>query len=135
MCARVCLYVRVQYYDGLIFHRIIKGLFVQTGDPTGTGTGGDSIYGAPFPDEFHSRLRFSHRGIVAMANPNVSNANGSQWFITLDKCPWLDKKCVAARSRRACMRNRLASMREYLFLAVAVPALRDERAGTPFLGR
>eukprot|EP00884_Botryococcus_braunii_P005915 jgi/Botrbrau1/15324/Bobra.0319s0010.1 len=49
------------YYDGCLFHRIIKGMMIQTGDPTGTGRGGESIYGHPFKDEFHSRLRFNHR--------------------------------------------------------------------------
>jgi peptidyl-prolyl cis-trans isomerase SDCCAG10 len=80
------------YYDDVIFHRIIKGLFVQTGDPTGTGKGGESIYGGFFPDEFHSRLKFSHRGQVACANLNVQDSNSSQFFITLEKCGWLDKK-------------------------------------------
>ncbi|XP_071737052.1 peptidyl-prolyl cis-trans isomerase CYP57 [Rutidosis leptorrhynchoides] len=80
------------YYDGTIFHRIIKSFMVQGGDPTGTGTGGESIYGETFGDEFHSRLRFSHRGIVACANSNAPNTNGSQFFITLDRCDWLDKK-------------------------------------------
>lgn len=45
-----------------------------------------------FADEFHSRLRFNHRGIVAMANESSPNTNGSQFFFTLDKCDWLDKK-------------------------------------------
>lgn len=80
------------YYDGTIFHRIIKSFMVQGGDPTGTGTGGESIYGGTFSDEFHSRLRFSHRGIVACANSNSPNTNGSQFFITLDRCDWLDRK-------------------------------------------
>ncbi|KAL7592915.1 hypothetical protein Lser_V15G33691 [Lactuca serriola] len=80
------------YYDGTIFHRIIKSFMVQGGDPTGTGTGGESIYGGTFSDEFHSRLRFSHRGIVACANTGSPHSNGSQFFITLDKCDWLDKK-------------------------------------------
>ena len=65
---------------------------VQGGDPTGTGTGGESIYGQPFLDEFHSRIRFSHRGIVAMANDGSRNKNESQFFMTTDACPWLDKK-------------------------------------------
>lgn len=49
------------YYDNTIFHRLIKGFMIQGGDPTGTGEGGESIYERPFRDEFHSRLRFSHR--------------------------------------------------------------------------
>lgn len=80
------------YYDGTIFHRIIKSFMVQGGDPTGTGTGGESIYGGTFSDEFHSRLRFSHRGLVACANSGAPHSNGSQFFITLDRCDWLDKK-------------------------------------------
>jgi len=80
------------YYDNTIFHRIIKGFMIQSGDPDGTGLGGQSIYGMPFNDEFHSRLRFNHRGIVAMANENKPNNNKSQFFITLAECPWLDKK-------------------------------------------
>ncbi|GJP41898.1 hypothetical protein CLOM_g1519 [Closterium sp. NIES-68] len=80
------------YYDNTIFHRIIPGFMVQGGDPTGSGTGGESIYGEPFKDEFHSRLRFSHRGLVACANASAPHSNGSQWFFTLDRCDWLDKK-------------------------------------------
>ncbi|KAK7261017.1 hypothetical protein RIF29_27320 [Crotalaria pallida] len=80
------------YYDNTIFHRIIKDFLVQGGDPTGTGTGGESIYGGVFSDEFHSRLKFKHRGIVAMANAGPPNSNGSQFFITLDRCDWLDRK-------------------------------------------
>ncbi|KAG1660616.1 Spliceosome-associated protein CWC27 [Nymphon striatum] len=76
------------YYDGTIFHRIIKGFIAQGGDPTGTGTGGESIYGQPFKDEIHQRLRFSHRGIVAMANAGP-NDNGSQFFFTFDETPEL----------------------------------------------
>ncbi|XP_024005906.1 peptidyl-prolyl cis-trans isomerase CYP57 isoform X2 [Eutrema salsugineum] len=80
------------YFDNTIFHRVIPGFLVQGGDPTGSGTGGDSIYGDVFADEFHSRLRFNHRGIVAMANASSPNSNGSQFFFTLDKCDWLEKK-------------------------------------------
>lgn len=47
------------YYDGVIFHRIVKGFIIQTGDPTGTGMGGESIYGESFADEIHSRLKFN----------------------------------------------------------------------------
>ncbi|CAI9093734.1 OLC1v1029289C1 [Oldenlandia corymbosa var. corymbosa] len=80
------------YYDKTIFHRIIKREIVQGGDPTSTGTGGESIYGGVFPDEFHSRLRFKHRGLVACANAGAPNTNGSQFFMTLDRTDWLDKK-------------------------------------------
>ncbi|XP_034683697.1 peptidyl-prolyl cis-trans isomerase CYP57 [Vitis riparia] len=80
------------YYDNTIFHRIIKGFLVQGGDPTGSGTGGESIYGSAFADEFHSRLRFNHRGLVACANAGSPNSNGSQFFISLDRCDWLDRK-------------------------------------------
>ncbi|XP_057516495.1 peptidyl-prolyl cis-trans isomerase CYP57 isoform X1 [Amaranthus tricolor] len=80
------------YYDNTIFHRIIKGFLIQGGDPSSTGVGGESIYGAPFSDEFHSRLRFNHRGLVACANAGSPHSNGSQFFMTLDRCDWLDKK-------------------------------------------
>ncbi|KAF1328611.1 Peptidylprolyl isomerase, partial [Globisporangium splendens] len=80
------------YYDDTIFHRIIAGFMVQGGDPTGTGSGGESIYGGAFIDEFHSRLKFNHRGLVAMANENKPNTNHSQFFFTLDACEFLDKK-------------------------------------------
>jgi peptidyl-prolyl cis-trans isomerase SDCCAG10 len=65
---------------------------LQGGDPTGTGNGGESIYGGAFIDEFHSRLRFNHRGLLAMANENKPNSNHSQFFFTLDACDFLDKK-------------------------------------------
>ena len=80
------------YYDNTIFHRIMKQFMVQGGDPTGTGQGGQSIYGREFNDEFHSRLKFSHRGIVAMANKNSTNTNQSQFFMTVAACEWLDNK-------------------------------------------
>ncbi|KMZ59711.1 Peptidyl prolyl cis trans isomerase-like [Zostera marina] len=80
------------YYNRTIFHRIIKSFLIQGGDPTGTGTGGESIYGGVFADEYHSRLRFTHRGLVACANAGTPHSNGSQFFITLDRCDWLDKK-------------------------------------------
>lgn len=81
------------YYDNTIFHRIVKDFLIEGGDPEGTGLGGESIYGKPFNDEFHTLLRFTHRGIVAMVNGNKPNNNGSQFFITLkEKCPWLDRK-------------------------------------------
>lgn len=79
------------YYDGTIFHRVVKGFIAQGGDPTGTGEGGHSVYGAPFKDEFHSRLRFVRRGLVAMASGGADD-NGSQFFFTLGSCPDLQNK-------------------------------------------
>lgn len=80
-----------EYYDNTIFHRVVPGFIVQGGDPTGTGTGGESIYGAPFKDEFHSRLRFIRRGLVAMANAGPHD-NGSQFFFTLGRADELNNK-------------------------------------------
>ncbi|KFM27736.1 Peptidyl-prolyl cis-trans isomerase CWC27-like protein [Auxenochlorella protothecoides] len=80
------------YYDGTIFHRVLKDFMAQGGDPTGTGQGGESIYGRPFKDEVHSRLRFTHRGLLACANQNKPDTNGSQFFITLDATPQLERK-------------------------------------------
>lgn len=79
------------YYDGLIFHRIIKNFMVQGGDPTGTGAGGTSIWGKPFADEFDSKTMFDKPGILAMANAGPGT-NGSQFFITTIATPWLNGK-------------------------------------------
>lgn len=67
------------YYDGIIFHRIIKDFMIQGGDPTGTGMGGESIYGSTFEDEFSNDL-FNIRGALSMANA-YPGTNGSQFFI------------------------------------------------------
>ena len=80
------------YYDKCPVHRVIKDFMVQTGDPTGTGTGGESVYGKEFKDEVHGRIKFNHRGQVAMANTGKPNSNGSQFFITFGECGWLHKK-------------------------------------------
>ncbi|XP_071322371.1 spliceosome-associated protein CWC27 homolog [Trachinotus anak] len=79
------------YYDGTIFHRVVHEFIIQGGDPTGTGEGGESIYGRPFKDEFHSRLRFNRRGLVAMANAGPHD-NGSQFFFTLGRADELNNK-------------------------------------------
>ncbi|PIA14420.1 cyclophilin-like protein [Coemansia reversa NRRL 1564] len=79
------------YYDGTIFHRVVPGWIVQGGDPTGTGGGGASIYGKPFADEFHSRLRFNRRGLLGMAS-TAPDENSSQFFITLAATPELQRK-------------------------------------------
>ncbi|XP_072937536.1 spliceosome-associated protein CWC27 homolog isoform X3 [Epargyreus clarus] len=79
------------YYNGTIFHRVVPGFIVQGGDPNGDGTGGESVYGDTFKDEFHSRLRFNRRGLVAMANAGKDD-NGSQFFFTLAATPELQNK-------------------------------------------
>ena len=105
------------YYDDTIFHRLVPNFILQGGDPTGTGNGGESIYdggalsgdldpwpmdqrrgknagpqGINFRDEFHSRLKFNRRGLLAMANDGKPDTNGSQFFFTLDKTEELNKK-------------------------------------------
>ncbi|CAG7847229.1 Peptidyl-prolyl isomerase CWC27 Short=PPIase CWC27; AltName: Full=Rotamase CWC27 [Serendipita indica DSM 11827] len=80
------------YYDGVIFHRVVPNFLVQTGDRSGTGSGGESLYGEPFDDEIHPRLRFTHRGLVGMANNGDKNNNFSQFFITLDRADELNGK-------------------------------------------
>lgn len=74
------------YYNGLIFHRVINGFMIQGGDPTGTGCGGESIWGKPFEDEFTPELH-NIRGALCMANSG-KNTNGSQFFIVqAPTCP------------------------------------------------
>lgn len=77
------------FYNGVIFHRVIDGFMIQGGDPEGTGMGGP---GYTIEDEFLSDLRFDGEGILAMANTGMPHTGGSQFFITLDKTPWLNGK-------------------------------------------
>ncbi|CAI4232933.1 unnamed protein product [Auanema sp. JU1783] len=86
-----CTLSRRGYYNGLTFHRVIKSFMIQTGDPTGKGTGGNSIWGADFEDEFHPRLKHDKPFMVSMANAGP-NSNGSQFFITVCPAEWLDGK-------------------------------------------
>eukprot|EP00668_Euglena_longa_P001294 GGOE01001529.1.p1 GENE.GGOE01001529.1~~GGOE01001529.1.p1 ORF type:complete len:621 (-),score=183.00 GGOE01001529.1:278-2077(-) len=82
---------RAGYYNGHLFHRIIKGFMLQTGDPGGDGRGGESIWGGDFEDEFSKGLKFDRPFILAMANAGP-NTNGSQFFITTVPTPHLDSK-------------------------------------------
>lgn len=88
-CENFTKLVEKGYYNGLIFHRVIKGFMIQGGDPTGTGAGGQSIWGKPFADEFNAKVKFDSPGILAMANAGP-NTNGSQFFITTADTSWLN---------------------------------------------
>ena len=88
------------YYDGLTFHRIVKGFMIQGGDPTGDGTGGESAWGTPFADEINPESALYRagyrRGIVAMANSGP-NTNGSQFFILHENYPLDPRYVIFAR--------------------------------------
>ena len=84
-------HVKNGYYNGLTFHRIIKGFMIQGGDPVGNGTGGESIWKKPFKDEFAKNVVFDKPFLLAMANSGPKT-NGSQFFITLAPTGWLNGK-------------------------------------------
>ncbi len=86
--------MKKEFYDGIIFHRVIKDFMIQTGDPKGNGTGGREDKGYPSKkllDEFHEKLRHTGPGILSMANAGP-NTGDTQFFITTVPTPWLDGK-------------------------------------------
>ncbi len=87
-CENFTSLVEKGYYNGTIFHRVIKDFMIQGGDPTGTGRGGSSIWGKPFADEVTPKVSFDKTGLLAMANAGPGT-NGSQFFITTVQTPWL----------------------------------------------
>lgn len=90
-CENIVKLAEKGYYNGLIFHRVIEGFMIQGGDPTGTGAGGESLWGKDFEDEFAQDVVFDKKGILAMANRGPKT-NGSQFFITTAQTPWLNHK-------------------------------------------
>ncbi|KAF9569876.1 peptidylprolyl isomerase-like protein 2 [Agrocybe pediades] len=92
-CYNFLMLARAGKYNDVLFHRLVPGFMIQTGDPTGTGSGGESFWGTPFRDEFDNKGAASHdsRGTLAMANKGA-NTNTSQFYLTFKAAPHLDKK-------------------------------------------
>jgi peptidylprolyl isomerase len=90
-CENMVGLVNKGYYNGVVFHRVIKNFMIQGGDPTGTGCGGESFWGGKFADEVRKDIKFDRSGLLAMANAGA-NTNGSQFFITTIATPWLNMK-------------------------------------------
>ncbi|KDQ30908.1 hypothetical protein PLEOSDRAFT_1036229 [Pleurotus ostreatus PC15] len=92
-CYNFLMLARAGKYDNCLFHRLVPGFMIQTGDPTGTGAGGESHWGTPFRDEHDLKNAAKHdsRGVVAMANKGAGT-NGSQFYVTFKATPNLDKK-------------------------------------------
>ncbi|RAR06669.1 peptidyl-prolyl isomerase cwc27 [Stemphylium lycopersici] len=112
------------YYDNTVFHRLVKGFIIQGGDPTGTGQGGESSYdGEPFADEFHSRLKYTRRGLLGMANTGKKDDNGSQFFFTLAATPELQEKNT--------MFGRVAGDTIYNLMKMAEAEIRDGSEDQP----
>ncbi|KAF2128504.1 cyclophilin-like protein [Dothidotthia symphoricarpi CBS 119687] len=112
------------YYDNTVFHRLVKGFILQGGDPTGTGQSGESSYdGAPFQDEFHSRLKYTRRGLLGMANTGKKDDNGSQFFFTLAATPELQD--------RNTMFGRIAGDTIYNLMKMAETDIRDGSEDSP----
>ncbi len=88
-CENFVKLVESGYYNGIIFHRVIKDFMIQGGDPTGTGMGGNSVWGGTFEDEVSPDVTFNKTGLIAMANSGPKS-NGSQFFITTVATPWLN---------------------------------------------
>ena len=90
-CENFTTHIKNGYYNGILFHRIIESFMIQSGDPTGTGRGGQSIWGKPFEDECARDVTFDRAGLLAMANAGPGT-NGSQFFITTAATSWLHMK-------------------------------------------
>ncbi len=99
------------YYNNVIFHRVISNFMIQSGDPTGTGTGGQSIWGQPFANEISDSAR-NFRGALAMANTGSSDSNGSQFYIVQEGTTNIDTNLTQAESSGS-MQMTQAAIDEY----------------------